>query len=121
MKLIDTVATVDRLVRLINSDTVTPVPVGFKIQANINALSAFVKQYQEQRNDIIKKYADDNGEVKEDSPNHDVCASELVQLDSTEIDLPPLQKVAVEDIENLSVPAYAIPALEIMQDDNKEV
>lgn len=120
MTLLDIYTTFDRLTKLINSDTLISISLGFKIQTNLNSLFSFVKDYETKKNEIINKYAED-GEVKKDNPNYKKCLNELNELNNTEIQLPFLQKVKESEISTFTIPAYAIPAIQLMLEKEEEL
>lgn len=95
-------------------ETSVPVAEGFKIVQNKKLVKDALVAFEEMRNAIVKKYADENGEVKEDNPNYAKCFEEVNTLATQECDEINFKKIKLETIEKLELPLNAIQSIYFM-------
>lgn len=100
-------------------ETNVPVAEGFKIIQNKKLVKDNLVAFEEMRNAIVKKYADENGEVKEDNPKYQDCLKEINELASQECDEVSFKKIKLSTIEKLELPLNAIQAIYFMIDDSE--
>lgn len=100
-------------------ETSVPVAEGFKIIQNKKAIKDALIAFEEMRNAIIKKYADESGEVKEDNPNYAQCLKEVNELAIQECDELTFKKIKLATIEKLELPLNAIQSIFFMIDDSE--
>lgn len=101
-------------------ETNIPVSEGFKIIKNKNAIKRELEAFEEMRNAIVSKYADDNGEVKKDDPNFETCLKEVSELGNQECEDISFKKIKLSALENLELPMNVISAITFMIEDSEE-
>ena len=101
-------------------ETSIPVSEGFKIVKNKKAIQKELEAFEEMRNAIITKYADENGEVKQDNPNFETCLKEVTELGNQECEDISFKKIKLSALENLELPMNVISAIAFMIEDSEE-
>lgn len=93
-----------------------PVKVGFAIVKNERLIADHLKAYDEMRNKIISKYADDTGSVSadKDPDKFKACMHDIGELDSQETDPINFTTIKLADIEDLSMNLNELNALYFM-------
>ena len=93
-----------------------PVKVGFTIVKNERLIADHLKAYDEMRNKIISKYADDTGSVSadKDPAKFKACMHDIGELDQQETDPIKFTAIKLADIENLSMNLNELNALYFM-------
>lgn len=102
-----------------NVENTIPVAEGFKIIQNKKVIKDSLIAFEEMRNAIVKKYADEDGEVKEDNSNYAQCLKEVNELASQECDELTFKKIKLATIEKLELPLNAIQSIFFMIDDSE--
>lgn len=120
MKNIELVELNNSLSKITNLETSIPVSEGFKIIKNKQAIQNELKPFEEMRNAIISKYADENGEVKQDHPNFETCLKEVTELGNQECEDISFKKIKLSALENLELPMNVISAITFMIEDSEE-
>ena len=110
----------EKLEKVTNLETSLPVVEGFKVVKNKNLIETELKSFEDMKNSIIRKYADDNGAVKPDNPNYKKCVDELNELSSQECDDLEFKTIKLSALQNIDLPMNAISALAFMIDDKEE-
>lgn len=101
-------------------ETSVPVVEGYKIVCNKKTIKDALVAFEEMRNAIVKKYADESGEVKEDNSNYQTCLKEVSELANQECDEFTFKKIKLATIEKLELPLNAIQSIFFMIDDSEE-
>lgn len=101
-------------------ETSVPVAEGYKIVCNKKTIKDALVAFEEMRNAIVKKYADGNGEVKEENPNYQTCLKEVNELANQECDELTFKKIKLATIEKLELPLNTIQSIFFMIDDSTD-
>lgn len=114
MKIYELLEIQDGLNKISNLETSVPVSQGYKIVCNKKMIQKELETYEEMRNAIVSKYADESGEVKKDNPNFDTCFQEVRELANQEVDNIEFKKIKLSDLECLNLPMNLISSIYIM-------
>lgn len=120
MKYYELVKLSDDLNRIVSLETNISVSEGFKIVKNKQLIQEELKPFEEMRNTIVTKYADENGEVKPDSPNFETCLKEVTELGNQDCEDISFKKIKLSALENLELPMNVISAITFMIEDSEE-
>ena len=106
--------------KITNLETSLPVSEAFKIIKNKKLIEKELEAFEEVKNSIVSRYADENGEVKKENPNFDKCYREVMELGNQSCDEINFRKIKLASIEKLELPMNLITSIEFMIDDNDE-
>lgn len=114
MKNYELVSILRGLEKVTNLETELPVSIGYKIVQNKKTIEKLLEPFEEMKENIIKKYADKDNEVKHDNPHYKDCVIELNELSNQEVEDFEVKKVSLSSIENYDLPISAIKAIGFM-------
>lgn len=106
--------------KITNLETTLPVSEAFKIIKNKKLIEKELEAFEEVRNSIVSRYADENGEVKKENHNFDKCYREVMELGKQSCDEISFRKIKLSSIEKLELPMNLVTSIEFMIDDNEE-